>query len=81
MPINLQDGQFVPSTPFVPPEPICPGTDEERFERHRCRFLGLPFDLDLHNRMRAYAAYRRWHHRTQLEWQQVSRHGREEKRR
>ena len=46
MPINPRDGQFVPSTPLVRPEPVLPGTAEERFERHRHRFLRLPLDLD-----------------------------------
>ena len=73
MPINPRDGQFVPSTPLVRPEPVLPGTAEERFERHRHRFLRLPLDLDEFNRMRSYAAFRAWHHRAILEYAEARR--------
>ena len=48
---------------FEPPTPILAGSDEERFARHRHRFLGLPFDLNAVNRTRAYVAFKAWHHR------------------
>ena len=51
------------ATEFEPPLPILAGSDEERFERHRHRFLGLSFDLDALNRTRAYVAFKAWHHR------------------
>ena len=54
-------------TAFEPPSPILAGSDEERFERHRHRFLGLPFDLDELNHLRAYAAFKVWHHRAMQE--------------
>lgn len=35
------------------PLPVLVGSQEERFERHRRRFLGLPFDPDEFNRARS----------------------------
>lgn len=67
MPKNSYDGQPVPNRDLVPPRPIEPGSDEERFARHRCRFLKLPFDLAELNRLRAYSAFRVWHHHAMQE--------------
>ena len=41
--------------PFVAPEPIVEGTQEARFLRHRCRFIGSEYGLEIANQMRAHS--------------------------
>ena len=48
---------------FVPPAPIVEGTPEATREREARRFLKLPYNLEDINFQRAYAAFRRWHHK------------------
>jgi hypothetical protein len=50
---------------FVPPEPLVEGTPEATRHREACRFRNVPYDLDEANFQRAYAAFKRWHHKLQ----------------
>ena len=54
--------QFAGYPLFVAPEPIVEGTEEARFLRHRCRFIGSEYDLKDINRWRTWAAYKKWDH-------------------
>jgi hypothetical protein len=49
------------SAPILPFKPIKAGSEEERFEKHRARFHGVPFDLEEINHQRAYNAFKAWH--------------------
>ncbi len=73
MPIDPITRQWVPTRPFVKPEPILPGSEEERFARHRHQFAfnvldeesqieelinPAPFDLEDLNRIRGFVAWK-----------------------
>ena len=67
MPFNEYTRQFTPSTPFVKPKLIEAGSQEERFARHRCRFAGIPFDLNQHNVILGFVAWKIYNHRAMKE--------------
>ena len=48
---------------WFPPDPILPGSEQERFARETARFLGVTFDLDELNRRLRMASFKRWHRR------------------
>ena len=53
--------------PFVAPDPIIEGTIEAEHERHKCRFLNIPYDLREANFLSSWAAFKNHHHRLLLE--------------
>ena len=53
--------------PFVAPDLIIEGTIEAEHERHKCRFLDLPYNLEETNTTRAWVAFRNYHHRQMTE--------------
>lgn len=57
---NSYDGQLK-IEPFKAPAPIAPGSDSERFAKHRARFKKVKFDLDQENKMTGLAAFKLWH--------------------
>ena len=67
MPFDEYSRQFIPSTPFVKPKLIEAGSPEERFQRHRCRFLRVPFDLEQHNFIAGFVAWKINNHRLMKE--------------
>jgi hypothetical protein len=52
----------IPRPTFVRPPHILPGSEEERFARHRARFAGLDFDLEELNRIRGWVAFKKYNH-------------------
>ena len=67
MPFNENSRQFTPSTPFVKPKLIEAGSPEERFQRHRCRFFRVAFDLEQHNFIAGFVAWKINNHRLMKE--------------
>lgn len=53
--------------PFVAPDLIIEGTIEAEHERHKCRFLDLPYDLKEINFISGWVAFKNRNHRLMTE--------------